>query len=119
MELYTDAMNLFELVVHRRARTNDKYHRVGILALREDRITRRLRHIVHLPTNVMLADPSTTNMLFPVFMMFATTGIWFTEAAKVIRIRRAGSNIKQYTEKELMSGILRNSAYPKQSFPRN
>ncbi len=56
IDLCTDAINVFELV-HRKAYPNDKHHRVGIFALREDRITHRLRHIVHLPTNVMLADP--------------------------------------------------------------
>ena len=39
VDMCTDAMNLFELICHTKILPNDKHHRVGILALREERLT--------------------------------------------------------------------------------
>ena len=54
-DMCTDAMNLFGLVCHSESLPNGKHHRVRVLALREDRVTRRLRHVIHTPTKSMLA----------------------------------------------------------------
>ena len=103
VDLCTDAMNLFELVCFSKSLPNDKHHRVGILALREDRLTRRLRNVIHLPTGIMLADQLTKKMMSAIYMHFATTGVWLTRVTeKAIRIQRAVRRPRQYTEQDLM-----------------
>ena len=62
IDMYTDAMNLWELISSARTLPSDKNHRVGVLSLREDRVTRRIRHVIHIPTQVMLADQLTKHM---------------------------------------------------------
>ena len=58
----TDAMNLFELVCHSEALPNDKFHRIGVFALRGDRLCQRLRCLIHLPTEIMHAGPLTKHI---------------------------------------------------------
>ena len=103
IDLYTDAMNLWELVCSARTLPSDKNHRIGILSLREDRITRRLRHIIHVPTGIMLADQLTKKMLSPIFMKFVSSGIWATALTgdQRARIRRAARR-SSYTERDLI-----------------
>jgi len=101
LDMCTDAMNLFELIVHKKSLPNDKHHRVGVLSLREDRLVRRLRNVIHLPTTIMLADPLTKQMTSPVFMNFATTGIWKTRTDREIRLKRGCKRPSTYTEQEL------------------
>ena len=103
IDLCTDAMNLFELLVHKKALPNDKHHRVGILALREDRLTRRIRNVYHLPTSIMLADPLTKHMISKVFMLFVTTGTWSTITDKQIRIKLSCKRPSSYTENDLIT----------------
>ena len=104
-DMYTDAMNLWELICHGRTLPNDKNHRVGVLALREDRITRRIRNVIHIPTKIMLADQLTKRMLSEIFMCYCTTGIWNTNLAQdaKARIRRAARRPARYTEHELIA----------------
>ena len=111
VDLYTDAMNLFELICYSKSLPNGNHHRVGILELREDRLTRRLRHIIHVPTRIMLADQLTKRMTSEVFMYFITTGLWNTiipptssksQSAPRIRIRRAARRPTTYTEQDLI-----------------
>ena len=103
IDMCTDAMNLFELLVHKKALPNDKHHRVGILALREDRLTRRIRNVYHLPTTIMLADPLTKHMISKIFMFFVTTGVWSTYTDKQIRIKHSCKQPSTYTENDLLS----------------
>ena len=49
----------------------------------------------------MLADPLTKQMISPVFMSFATTGVWKTDTDREIRIKRGCRRPSTYTEKEL------------------
>mgnify|MGYP000013776899 CR=1 FL=1 len=93
----TDAMSLFELIVHKKSLPNDKHHRVGVLSMREDRLVSRLRNVIHLPTT----NPLTKQMISPVFMNFATTGLWKTDTEREIEIKRGCRRSKTYTEKEL------------------
>eukprot|EP00973_Karenia_brevis_P086992 12063315-Karenia_brevis.AAC.1 len=90
VDICTDAMNLFELIVHKKTLPNDKHHRVGILALREDRMIRRIRNVVHIPTSHMLADPLTKRMTSRIFLIFVTTGIWKLDlkSEQKVRLRR-------------------------------
>ena len=112
IDMCTDAMNLFELICYSKSLPNDKHHRVGILALREDRLTRRIRHVIHIPTRIMLADQLTKRIISEVFMRFITTGYWSTviprataksKSAPRIRIRRAALRPSTYTEQDLIN----------------
>ena len=106
VDLFTDAMNLFELICYSKSLPNDKHHRVGILALREDRLTRRIRNVIHVPTGIMLADPLTKSVTTKTFMRWATTGIWNTalqpDSNTKIRIRRSVKRPRTYTEHDLI-----------------
>ncbi len=99
-------MNLFELICYSKSLPNDKHHRVGILALREDRLTRRIRNVVHVPTGIMLADPLTKSVTTKTFMRWATTGTWSTtlppDGNTKISIRRAVTRPQTYTEHDLI-----------------
>ena len=101
----TDAMNLFELICHTKSLPNDKHHRAGILALREERLTRRVRNIIHLPSGITLPDQLTKKMISPIFMKYCTTGIWDTtlHGDKVVRIRHGILRPSTYTEERLMA----------------
>eukprot|EP00959_Pyramimonas_sp_CCMP1952_P276031 5769728-Pyramimonas_sp.AAC.1 len=102
VDVCTDTMNLFELICFSKSLPNDKHHRVGILALREDRLTRRIRNIIHLPTTVMLADQLTKKMLSPIYMHFLTTGEWKIELnERSIILRRVVRRPATYTEQDL------------------
>eukprot|EP00959_Pyramimonas_sp_CCMP1952_P254016 5306556-Pyramimonas_sp.AAC.1 len=68
VDICTDAMNLFELICFSKSLPNDKHHRVGVLTLREDRLTRIIRNAIHLQTTAMLADQFTKKMMSPMFM---------------------------------------------------
>ena len=72
-----DAMNVFELITGIKGIPSEKVQRVGILSLREDRLSRRLRCILHIPTQIMLAESLTKVMTSSVFMRYCTTGGWF------------------------------------------
>ena len=110
-DICTDAMNLYEMVVHSKALPNDKYHRVGILALREDRFCRRLRCMIHLPTQIMLADPLTKHMVMQTFMTYVTTGRWDTTVpdGTRVRVRRGVQRPQTYTEKDLIDNVYRDN----------
>ena len=49
-----DAMNVFELLTGINGIPSEKIQRVGILSLREDRLSRRLRCILHIQTRLCL-----------------------------------------------------------------
>ena len=102
----TDAMNIFELVCHSKALLNDKYHRVGVLALREDRLCQRLRCLIHLPTEIMLADPLTKHIFTAVFVNYVTLVVWdvrsYLKVASRLRMRRGVNRPSSYTERDLL-----------------
>ena len=86
----TDCMDLFELVTNVKGLSSDKSQRLAVLALREDRVTRRVRNFVHTPTATMLSDGLTKSGLFLRLMEFATTGLWKVEldAGSAVRVRQ-------------------------------
>eukprot|EP00959_Pyramimonas_sp_CCMP1952_P009508 198391-Pyramimonas_sp.AAC.1 len=102
VDICTDAVNLFELICFSKALPNDKHHRVGILALREDRLTRRIRIVIHIPTTVMLADQLTKKTRSPIFMKFLATGEWSIHLKeRSIGLRRGVRRPATYSEQDL------------------
>ena len=98
----TDCMDLFELVCGSKGLASDKSQRVAVMALREDRMSGRLRYILHYPTAAMLADALTKSGIFLQIMRFCTTGIVALplKADQWIRIRRRVAK-DDFTEKQL------------------
>ena len=72
----TDCMDLFELVANVKGLSSDKSQRLAVLALREDRVTRRVHNFIHTPTATMLSDGLTKSGVIMRRMEFATTGKW-------------------------------------------
>ena len=101
----TDCMDLFELVTNVKGLSSDKAQRLAILALREDRITRRIHSFVHVPTKAMLADGLTKDGVFDQLLAYATTGTWMLRlnADQFVRIRqRIAIDGGSYDEKDLI-----------------
>ena len=100
----TDCMDLFELVTNVKGLSSDKSQRLAIIALREDRMTRRIRAFIHVPTRTMLADGLTKIGTFENLLLFATTGRWKIDLVDGqfvrTRLRKATS---VYTEDELIN----------------
>ncbi len=102
----TDCMDLFELVTNVKGLSNDKAQRLAILALRKDRITRRIRNFIHDPTKAMLADGLTKDGVFEQLLYYATTGRWILKlnAEHWVRVRsRIGCEGPSVEERELLA----------------
>ena len=56
VDAYIDCMDLWELACGLRGIPQDKSQRLGVLAIREERRTLRLRRLYHIRTKYMLAD---------------------------------------------------------------
>ena len=67
-------MDLFELVTGARGLSTDKNQRLVIVALREDRMSNRVRSFQHWPTTIMLADALTKPGTFLQMLRFCTSG---------------------------------------------
>ena len=86
----TDCMDLYELLTNTRGLSSDKSQRIAVLALREERMTGRVRYLFHYPTASMLADALTKSGLFLQMMRFMTTGFVLIEikSDRYVRMRR-------------------------------
>ena len=80
----------------------DKIQRLPVLLLREARLLKRVRHFLHVPTEIMLADGLTKPEIFHNLMYHLTTGLWDTETSEVITLRRAA----EITNEEIDEAIL-------------
>ena len=99
----TDCMDLFELMCNSKGLSSDKSQRVAILALREDRMSGRLRWIAHFPTAAMIADGLTKSGVFLQLMRFVTSGLILLplKPDQFIRLRRRVAR-STFTENELI-----------------
>eukprot|EP00959_Pyramimonas_sp_CCMP1952_P113484 2371955-Pyramimonas_sp.AAC.1 len=61
----TDCKDMFELVTGLKGVPQDRQQRLAIMALREERVTGRVRYTIHIPTDVMLSDALTKPGVFP------------------------------------------------------
>ena len=96
-------MDLFELMCNSKGMAIDKSQRVAILALREDRMSGRLRWICHFPTAALIADGLTKSGLFLQLMRFVTSGLVLLPLKydQWIRLRRRVAR-SDFTENELI-----------------
>ena len=102
MDQVTDCMDLFELVTNTKGLSTDKSQRLAIMALREDRMTGRVRCVVHVPPKAMLVDGMTKEGIFDMFLCFLTSGVWRVALRddQWIRLRRRRPQAV-YTEADL------------------
>ena len=84
---YIDCMDLWELSCGMRGIPQDKSQRLGILAMREERRSHRLRRLFHVITHFMLADPMTKHVGYVSKSLYEllTSGHW--TVADKIRVR--------------------------------
>eukprot|EP00959_Pyramimonas_sp_CCMP1952_P151311 3166168-Pyramimonas_sp.AAC.1 len=61
----TDCKDMVELVTDLKGVPQDKQQRLAAMALREERMPRRMRYSMHIPTDVMIADALTKPGVFP------------------------------------------------------
>ena len=73
---YTDCRDLFQLVVGEKGVPQDRYQRLYILSLREDRIKGTIRYFLWKPTAAMIADALTKVMICPNMYDLITHGYW-------------------------------------------
>ena len=72
----TDCHDLLELVCGIKGVPSDKTQRLSILAIREDRLSRRIRHFLHVPTNAMIMDGLTKTGTYPELLRLLSSGFW-------------------------------------------
>ena len=75
MDFYGDCRDLFELVTGERTLPQDKTQRLYVLAVKEARLSGRLRYVNLVPTQSMTADCLTKSMVSECMLLLLTTGI--------------------------------------------
>ena len=75
IDTVTDCYDLWELCCGLKGIPIDKTQRLSILGLREDRMTGRIRYMIHVNTENMIMDGLTKLGTFPQLMLLMTTGI--------------------------------------------
>ena len=100
----TDCKDMFELVTGLKGVPQDRQQRLAIMALREERMTGRVRNTLHIPTDVMLSDALTKPGTFPQLMYLLTTGIAkFHGSKKPITCKRMLHRPGVFSESDLES----------------
>ena len=102
---YTDCRDLWELSTGQKTLPQDKTQRLYILGVREARITGRIRMVVLVPTQSMLADALTKPMLSPGLLHTLTTGVFdvFGMPEQPV-LARVLPSLNEYDEQTLLEG---------------
>jgi hypothetical protein len=100
----TDCMDVYELCTGTKGLSSDKTQRIVIMSLREDRLKGLIRHFMHWPTTIILADGLTKVGLFLQLLRFATTGFLGIriKSDQFIRNRTSPRNVKNYCEQDII-----------------
>ena len=72
----TDCKDVFELVTGLKGVPQDRYQRVYVMSLREDRIKQAIRRFMWIPTTAMLADSLTKQMISAIMYDLLHFGYW-------------------------------------------
>ena len=102
---FTDCHDLFQLVVGERGTPQDRFQRLYILSLREDRIKGAVRHFGWIPTAAMISDALTKIMISPILYDLLTHGYWrvhIVDKQKPPLIAPA-LELTEYTENDLIN----------------
>ena len=79
---YTDCNDLFELITGEKGVPQDKTQRLYVMGLREDRLTRRVRYLFKIPTDVVVSDALTKSMISYTLYTLLTSGFWKVQHVK-------------------------------------
>ena len=72
----TDCKDVFELITGSKGVPQDRYQRIYVMALREDRIKGAIRRFMWIPTTSMLADCLTKSMISNIMYDLLHFGYW-------------------------------------------
>ena len=72
----TDCNDLFELVCSGKSLPQDRMQRVYVMSIREDRVLRKIRNMIKVPTEIMLGDGLTKVKKCEVLHDFIRIGCW-------------------------------------------
>ena len=72
----TDCNDLFELVCSGKSLPQDRMQRVYIMSNREDRVLRKIRNMIKIPTEIMLGDGMTKVKICKVLQAYIRIGCW-------------------------------------------
>ena len=72
----TDCNDLFELVCSGKSLPQDRMQRVYVMSTREDRVLRKIRNMIKLPTEIMLGDGLTKVKFCAVLHDYIRIGCW-------------------------------------------
>ena len=101
----TDCMDVFELATGAKGLSNDKTQRIVVMSIREDRLSGRVRTLMHWPTSIMLADGFTKTGVFRQLLFFATTGMITLKLGqdKFIRLRTRKNLGEDFSESDVVN----------------
>ena len=80
----------------------DRYQRLYILSLREDRLKGAIRRVLWIPTGGMLADPLTKSMLSPVLYDLLTHGYWKCKCTTIQPLVAPPLRVSSFNEETLL-----------------
>ena len=99
----TDCMDFWQLCCGIKGVPSDKNSRLAVLSMREERLSGRIRHFMHFPTEAIIVDGLTKSGLFKLLMEHLTTGRWMlTNLKKPITIRTVSTPRAEYDERDLL-----------------
>ena len=81
----------------------DRYQRLYILSLREDRLKGAMRRVLWIPTGGMLADPLTKSMLPPVLYDLLTHGYWRCKRTTIQPLVAPPLRVSTFDEETLLN----------------
>ena len=109
---FTDCRDVFELVIGQKGVPQDRYQRVYVMSLREDRIKQAIRRFFWIPTTAMLADCLTKSMISALIYDLLHFGFWQFDNRGLDPL--CAMELQQATQID-ETDIVRISQWPKQS----
>ena len=99
----TDCNDLFELVCSGKSLPQDRMQRVYVMSIREDRVLRKIRNMIKIPTEIMLGDGMTKVKICRVLQDYIQNGMWVipSELTSAIIIKSSPSLTEIDDEKQL------------------
>ena len=96
---------LYRLVTSGKSLPQDRMQRVYVMSIREDRVLRKIRNFIKMPTEIMLADGLTKSKFCAVLQYYMQTGWWLiphvTPLKSAIVVKGSPSLKSNANEREL------------------
>ena len=100
----TDCDDLFKLVCSGESSPQDRMQRVYVMSIREDRVLRKIRNMVKLPTDIMLADGLAKIKACLVLQYYLEMGWWHIPHSIPLKspiVTKGSLSLHEADEKEL------------------